>query len=149
MFVRERVEREYAPLYRRYGMGTTIWSPLASGLLTGKYDHGIPEGTRLDLEGYGWLREMFESEEGQKRIEKVKQMTKIAEDLNCSMAQLALAWCLKNPHVSTVLTGASRPEQVRENMKALDVVSKLSPDVMAQIEDILENKPEPEPNERS
>jgi voltage-dependent potassium channel beta subunit len=144
MFHRERVEVEYSRLYREIGLGTTIWSPLASGMLTGKYNDGIPEGTRITLEGYEWLRERFESDEAQQDIEKVKQMTTIADELDCTMAQLALAWCLKNPHVSSVITGASRPEQVTENMKALDVVAKLDDDVMARLEDILDNKPEPE-----
>ena len=142
MLHRERVEAEYARLYNEIGMGTTIWSPLASGMLTGKYNDGIPEGTRITLDGYEWLRERFESEEAQQDIEKVKQMMPIADELDCTMAQLALAWCLKNPHVSTVITGASRPEQVTENMKALEVVDQLDDDVMARLEEILDNKPE-------
>ena len=109
MFHRERVEVEYARLYKEIGLGTTIWSPLASGLLTGKYNQGIPEGTRVTLKDYGWLREIFESEETNLRLEKVKQLLPIAEELGCSLAQLALAWCLHNPNVSTVITGASRP----------------------------------------
>lgn len=148
MFHRERVEREYAPLYRSIGLGTTIWSPLASGLLTGKYNQGIPEGSRLSLKGYEWLREEFESEEGKRRIEKVRLLTPLAEELGCSMAVLALAWCLKNPNVSTVITGASRPAQVTENLKALEVVKSLSDDIMERIEAILQNKPEPEPDWR-
>lgn len=144
MLHRERLEKEYAPLYETVGLGTTIWSPLASGLLTGKYNNGIPEGTRITLPGYEWLMKQFESEETQQNLAKVRQMTTVAEELGCSMAQLALAWCLKNPHVSTVITGASRPEQVTENMKALDVAEKLSPEVMQRLEDILQNKPEPE-----
>lgn len=141
MFHRERFEAEYARLYPEIGLGTTIWSPLASGLLTGKYNEGIPEGTRATLEGYEWLREEFESEENQKNIQKVRQMTPIAKELGCSMAQLALAWCLKNPNVSTVITGASKAKQVSENMAALEVVPKLTADVMEQIETILDNKP--------
>jgi voltage-dependent potassium channel beta subunit len=144
MFHRERVEVEYNRLYKEIGLGTTIWSPLASGMLTGKYNDGIPKGTRITLEGYEWLRERFESDEAQQDIEKVKQMTTIADELDCTMAQLALAWCLSNPHVSTVITGASRPEQVTENMQALDVVAKLDDDVMARLEEILDNKPEAE-----
>lgn len=143
MFHRERVEKEYAHLYREIGLGTTIWSPLASGLLTGKYNNGMPEGTRATLEGYGWLKKMFESEEGRQRIEKVKELTVIAGELGCTMAQLALAWCLKNPDVSTVITGASRAAQVTENMIALEVVEKLTADVMEKIEGVLQNKPEP------
>ena len=144
MLHRERVEVEYSRLYKEIGLGTTIWSPLASGMLTGKYNDGIPEGTRITQEGYEWLRERFESEEAQQDIEKVKQMMPIGDELGCTMAQLALAWCLKNPHVSTVITGASKPEQVTENMKALEVVEKLDDDVMARLEEILDNKPEPE-----
>jgi voltage-dependent potassium channel beta subunit len=144
MFTRQRVEREYAPLYRKVGLGTTIWSPLASGLLTGKYNNGIPEGTRITLEGYGWLKKWFESDETRRNIEKVKQLTTIAQDLGVSLAQLALAWCLKNINVSTVITGASHAEQVKENMKALEVVGGLDDTVMARIEEILQNKPEPE-----
>lgn len=148
MFHRERVENEYLRLYREIGLGTTIWSPLASGLLTGKYNEGIPEDSRLNLEGYDWLREMYESEEGQRNITKVRQLTKIAKDIGCSMAQLALAWCLKNPHVSTVITGASKPGQVKQNMAAMDVVEKLDESVMEKIEEILANKPEGEPDFR-
>jgi aryl-alcohol dehydrogenase-like predicted oxidoreductase len=148
MFHRERVEREYARLYREIGLGTTIWSPLASGLLTGKYNQGIPQGTRVSLPGYKWLRESFESEQGKRKIEKAKQLAPLAQELGCTLAQLALAWCLKNPSVSTVITGASRPEQVTENIKALDVVGQLSDDVMERIEIVLANKPEPEPDHR-
>jgi voltage-dependent potassium channel beta subunit len=148
MFHRERFEAEYARLYPEIGLGTTIWSPLASGLLTGKYNEGIPEGTRATLEGYEWLREEFESEENQKNIQKVRQMTPIAKELGCSMAQLALAWCLKNPNVSTVITGASKAKQVSENMAALEVVPKLTADVMEQIETILDNKPKAQPDFR-
>lgn len=148
MFDRERVEVEYSRLYREIGLGTTIWSPLASGMLTGKYNDGIPEGTRVTLKGYEWLRKRFESEEAQQDIEKVKRMMPIAEELHCSMAQLALAWCLKNPNVSTVITGASKAEQVVENMKALEIVEKLNQDVLARLEQILDNKPEPEPDFR-
>ncbi|PWH15437.1 MAG: aldo/keto reductase [Ardenticatenia bacterium] len=144
MFHRERVEKEYHRLYHEIGLGTTVWSPLAGGLLTGKYNEGIPEGSRATLKGYEWVRQRIESEEGRRNIEKVKQLAPIAQELGCTLAQLALAWCLKNPYVSTVITGASRPEQVMENMKALDVVPKLTPAVMERIEAILANKPEPE-----
>lgn len=144
MFRRERVEREYAHLYTEIGLGTTVWSPLAGGLLTGKYNKGIPEGSRATIEEYEWLRERYESEQALLNIEKVKKLAPIAEELGCTMAQLALAWCLKNPNVSTAITGASRPEQVVENMAALDVVDKLTGDVVARIEEILDNKPKPE-----
>ena len=144
MFSRHRVEREYARLYREIGLGTTTFSPLASGLLTGKYSRGIPKGSRVTVKGYDWLREEFESEEGRRKIGKAKELKSLAAELGCSLAQLALAWCLKNPHVSTVITGASRPDQVIENMAALDVVPGLTEEVMARIDLILDNRPEPE-----
>jgi voltage-dependent potassium channel beta subunit len=143
MFQRERVEREYLPLYAAIGLGTTIWSPLASGLLTGKYNEGIPTGTRATLKGYEWLLEEFESEDAKKKIEKVKQLAHIARELETSMAQLAIAWCLKNPQVSTVITGASGAQQLKENLGALEVANRLTEDVLEQIEAVLENKPEP------
>ncbi len=148
MFHRARVEREYVPLYRDYGLGLTTWSPLASGILTGKYNDGIPAGSRMALPGYEWLRKRLESEEGKQQREKVRQLMPIAEALGCTMAQLAIAWCLKNPNVSTVITGASRPEQVQQNMQALEVAARLTPDVLERIETILANKPEPEINWR-
>jgi voltage-dependent potassium channel beta subunit len=148
MFHRERVEKELAHLYREIGLGTTIWSPLASGLLTGKYNNGIPEDSRMSLKGYEWLRRHLESAQGKDEIAKVRQLTTIAEGLGCSMAQLALAWCLKNPMVSTVITGASRASQVHENMQALEVATQITPDVMEKIESILNNKPSPVPDYR-
>lgn len=131
MLRRRMVEEEYAPLYEEIGLGNTIWSPLASGLLTGKYLDGVPEDSRLALAGYDWLSEALQLEEN---MAKVRNLVPIADDLGCSMAQLAIAWCLKNPHVSTVITGASRPSQVTENMAALEVVEKLDDPVMARIE---------------
>ena len=138
MFTRDRFEQEYAPLYSELGYGTTIWSPLASGLLTGKYNNGIPTDSRAALEGYEWLKEAVITPE---RVEKVKQLQPIADELGCTLAQLGLAWCLANPNVSTVITGASRPAQVTENMKALDVVPQLTADVLARIDQVLDNKP--------
>src|SRR5436190_4238029 len=128
---RERVEKEYARLYRDIGLGTTIWSPLASGMLTGKYNDGIPQGSRGTIKGYEWLAERLSEPE---KIAAVKRLAPIASDLGCTLAQMSLAWCLKNPNVSTVITGASRSSQVVENMKARDVKPKLTPDVMARIE---------------
>lgn len=139
MFVRERFEEEYAPLYDELGYGTTIWSPLASGLLTGKYNNGIPANSRAALPGYEWLQKSTITPE---RIAKVKQLAPIAADLGCTLAQLGLAWCLTNPNVSTVITGATRPEQVHENMAALEVAPKLTEEVLARIEDVLGNKPQ-------
>jgi len=143
MFHRDRVESEYAPLYREIGFGTTIWSPLASGLLTGKYNDGIPQGSRLALEGHDWLKNMVLGENGPERLEKARALVPIARDLGCTMAQMALAWCLKNPNVSSVITGATSAAQVRENMKALEIVERLSDDVIARIEKVLQNKPVP------
>jgi voltage-dependent potassium channel beta subunit len=131
---RDRVEREYARLYADLGIGTTVWSPLASGLLTGKYNEGIPADSRGTLKGYEWLAERLTEPA---RIAKVKRLMPIAQELGCTLAQMSLAWCLKNPHVSTVITGASRPEQVRENMQALGVVGKLEPEIMARIDSIV------------
>jgi voltage-dependent potassium channel beta subunit len=138
MLVRERVEKEYLPLYRDLGYGTTTFSPLASGLLTGKYNSGIPEGTRMSLQGMDWLKPNVLKPEW---IAKIPQLKTVASDLGCSISQMALAWCLMNPNVSTVITGASRVEQVRENMKAVEVVARLTPEVIARIEQILGNKP--------
>lgn len=142
MFHRDRVEAEYAQLYRDEGLGTTIWSPLASGLLTGKYNQGIPKDSRMNLEGYEWLRKSLESEAGQQKIEKVKALSHLAREVGVPMARFALAWCLKNPHVSTVITGASHQDQVTENMKALNDVQLLDNTVMERVEEILQNKPE-------
>ena len=139
MLHRDRVEKEYLPLYREIGLGTTIWSPLSSGLLSGKYNDGIPPGSRATLKGYEWLREYIITPQN---LEKVKKLQPIAAQLNCTLAQLALAWCLKSPYVSTVITGASQPEQVVENMKALEVTPKLTSDVMGKVEAVLGNKPQ-------
>ena len=139
MLWRDRFEKEYASLYRDLGYGTTIWSPLASGLLTGKYNDGVPEGSRASLQGYEWLKRQLMRPE---RLAKVRELKAVADELACTQAQLALAWCLKNPDVSTVITGASRAEQVHENMKALDVVPKLTDEVMQRIDEILDNKPQ-------
>jgi voltage-dependent potassium channel beta subunit len=140
MLHRERVEKEYLPLYREIGLGTTIWSPLASGLLSGKYAKGVPAGSRATLPGYEWLRKNTITPQN---VEKAIQLEPITRGLGCTLAQLALAWCLKNPNVSTVITGASRPEQVTENMKALEVASRLNQDIMGKVDHILENKPLP------
>lgn len=143
MFARERFEVEYARLYSQMGLGTTIYSPLSSGILTGKYNEGIPEGSRVTVEGYSWLRDRLESAEGQQQLAKVRELTGLADELGTNMARLAIAWCLKNPNVSTVITGASRVDQIHDNMKALDVVEQLTPEVMERIEAILDNKPQP------
>ena len=144
MFKRHRVEVEYAQLYDEIGLGTTIWSPLASGVLTGKYNDGLPGGSRFSLENYQWLRPRLDSPEGQARLAKVALLMPVAEELGCTMAQLALAWCLSNEDVSTVITGASCVEQVTENMQALEVAGRLTPELLEKIEDILDDRPQPE-----
>ena len=131
LFHRERLEEEYAPLFQKYQMGTTIWSPLASGMLSGKYLDSIPADSRANLPGYEWLREKLTD---QTTLNKVKNLNVISDRLGCSLSQLALAWCASNPNVSTVITGASRVEQVHENMKSLGVLELLTPDVLQDIE---------------
>ncbi len=148
MFHRERVEVEYHRLYTEIGLGTTIFSPLASGLLSGKYNDGIPEDSRANLAGYEWLRNRFTDEKAKGQIQKVVELSKLAQNLGCTTAQLALAWCLLNPNVSTVITGASKASQVEENMKALEIVDQLTPDIVGTIEGILDNKPELPPDMR-
>ncbi len=148
MMWRERVEKEYAPLYRDIGLGTTIWSPLASGLLTGKYNNGIPDGSRLSLERFAWLKDRLLGDDAEEKLARVKTLSALAEELGGTMAQLAIAWCLLNENVSTVITGASRVEQVEENMKALALYEKLDGEAVAKIESILANRPVPEPDMR-
>ncbi|KAJ1502217.1 hypothetical protein HMI54_009258 [Coelomomyces lativittatus] len=149
MFHRERVEKEYLPLYSSYKLGTTIWSPLASGVLTGKYNDPtrIPAGSRFSITGNSLIDRMrmnLTTEEGQLRLNKVKVLGELADELGVKCTQLALAWCLKNPAVSSVITGASSPSQVIENVKAVEIQSLLTPKVMDEIDILLGNKPEPE-----
>ncbi|GAB4331394.1 MAG: aldo/keto reductase [Calditrichia bacterium] len=144
MFRREKMEKEYLNLFRDFGMGTTIWSPLASGLLTGKYIDGIPEGSRLALPEYEWLRKRLLHDGWEAKLEKVKKIRDIAVELGTRLPQLAIAWCIRNPNVSTAITGASRVEQVMENMKALEVVPLLTDEVMQKIDNVLKNKPHQE-----
>jgi voltage-dependent potassium channel beta subunit len=134
LFHRERLEVEYTRLFSDYGYGMTTWSPLASGLLTGKYNKGIPDGSRATLPHYEWLKE---SVTDQAKLDKVSQLQSVADDLGVPLSQMALAWILKNPNVSTVITGASKLQQVKENLKAMDVVSQLTPDVMERIQTIM------------
>lgn len=143
LFERARVEREYSRLYEAHGLGTTIWSPLASGILTGKYAEGVPKGSRMTLSGYEWLRERLESEEGRAKVAKTRELARVSKELGATVAQLALAWCLVNPRVSTVILGATRAAQLRENLAALEFVAKLDADVLARIETIVANRPEP------
>ena len=139
MFNRRKLEVEYYKLLRDHGMGTTIWSPLASGLLTGKYNDGFPKDTRLSMEGMDWLKDKTLSES---RIAKVQQLSALATELNTTITNMAIAWCLKNEYVSTVITGASRIDHLKENLKALEATELLTPEVMEKIEEILDNKQE-------
>ena len=132
LFNRRKVEREYSRLYDDIGLGLTTWSPLASGLLTGKYLDGVPDDSRAALPGYEWLRDLL-TDPG--RNDKVRRLAAVADDLGCSLAQLSVAWCASNPHVSTVITGASRVEQVHENLAALDMLERLDDDTLARIRD--------------
>ena len=134
LFNRRKVERDYARLYEEIGLGLTTWSPLASGLLTGKYIDGVPDDSRAALPGYGWLRDLV-TDPG--RNDKVRRLRAVADGLGCSVAQLAIAWCARNAHVSTVITGASRVEQVEENLAALDVLDQLDDDTLARIDDAM------------
>ncbi|KAJ7598065.1 NADP-dependent oxidoreductase domain-containing protein [Mycena floridula] len=146
MFNREKPEKEYAPLYKNYGTGTTAFSTLAGGLLTGKYNDGIPEGSRFAREGmYKNTVQSLQEEEGKEKIRKVKELSKIAESLDGTVTALALAWVAKNPNTSTVILGATSPDQILENLKALELLPKLTPEVMKSIENVLDNAPEPPP----
>jgi voltage-dependent potassium channel beta subunit len=131
MFLRARVENEYAPLYAKYGMGTTIWSPLDSGILTGKYNTGIPKGSRLD-----WHEEL-RGRLTKEKIDKIVKLEAVSHELGCTLSQLAIAWCLKNDHVSSVITGAAHPQQVEENMHAIEVSHQLNSEVMGKINSII------------
>ena len=141
LFERHRFSGEYERFYRDYGYGSTTWSPLASGLLSGKYSRGIPKGSRGSLKGYGWLQDRLTDKS---RLEKVDELGTLAKELGCTVSQLSIAWCVKNPFVSTVITGASRVEQVHENMKASEVAPKLTTEILERIDGIFEVKDEEE-----
>lgn len=141
LFERDKVERDYLPVYDTFGLGTTIWSPLASGLLTGKYNNGMPNDSRANLPGYEWLRDIMMGDQGRARIEKIKELAKIADGAGMPIHHMALLWCLANPRVSTVILGASKIEQLHDNLSALKSREKMSADVMAAIEDVMGNKP--------
>jgi aryl-alcohol dehydrogenase-like predicted oxidoreductase len=143
LFRRDKVESEYLPLYALFGLGTTIWSPLASGILTGKYNDGIPADSRLNLPGYEWLKARLESDKGSDELAKVKQLAGLAKEIGLPIHHLALLWCNANPNVSTVILGASKQSQLKDNLEALKHKSKMTPDVMAKIEAIMANTPEP------
>jgi len=138
MFERHKMEMDYLPVFQNVGLGTTIWSPLAAGFLTGKYNEGIPEDSRLSITGFEWLKDRWLQDE---KLKKVKKLTELAKKLNVSLAALAIAWTIKNPNVTTAILGATKAEQLEENLKALDVANLLTADLMEEIEKILQNKP--------
>jgi aryl-alcohol dehydrogenase-like predicted oxidoreductase len=138
MFSRHKVEVEFSQIYKTVGLGTTIWSPLASGLLSGKYNDQFPTDTRLGIEGLEWLKDKNITAD---KIESTKKLTELAHEIGLSLPIMSLAWCLKNPNVSTVILGASKEAQLTENLEALDAQDKLTSDVLERIETILENKP--------
>ncbi len=143
LFHREKFEKDLLPLFEGYGLGTTTFCPLAMGILTGKYSDGIPPDSRFSLPGYEWLRSNMESEEGQMQIEKTRRLQALARDAGLAVHHLALLWCLQNPHVSTVILGASRIDQLKDNLEALEHAGKMTPDLMDGIEAIIDNRPDP------
>ncbi len=138
LFERSKVDAEYLEIYKNVGLGTTIWSPLAAGLLTGKYNDGIPEGSRFQIEGFEWLRDRWLMQE---KINKVQQLGAIAKALKVSTASLSIAWCIKNPNVTTAILGATSKAQLLDNLTALDTAALLTPEIMEQLEGIVETKP--------
>jgi len=138
MFEREKIEKEYLDVYRTVGLGTTIWSPLASGLLSGKYNDGIPKTSRFALEGFDWLKDRWMLDDN---IKKVKKISELATKLGVSTASLSIAWCIKNPNVSTAILGATKKQQLLENLKSLEVMPMLTPEIMEKIDGIMKNKP--------
>lgn len=138
LFERYKVEKEFLPIYDFVGLGTTIWSPLASGLLSGKYNNGIPENSRLALPEMSWLKDKVFTDD---KLKKVTQLSELAKELDVSLASLSIAWCIKNRHVTTAILGATKKEQLTENLKAIDVMEKLTPEVMEKIEGIMDTKP--------
>ncbi len=138
MFERFKMEQDYLPVFKNVGLGTTIWSPLAAGFLTGKYNNGIPAGSRLAIEGFDWLKDRWVQDA---KIEKAKKLVALAQEMNVSLAELAIAWTIKNPNVTTAILGATRKQQLEENLKALQVLPLLTDAVMEKIEAVLQNKP--------
>lgn len=138
LFERNKIENEYLMVFQTVGMGTTIWSPLASGLLSGKYNDGIPEGSRFALKGFDWLKDRWMKDD---LLKKVKALAELANELGISMAELSIAWCIKNPDVTTAILGATKKEQLLQNLKAADAVIKLTDEVMNRIENIVQTKP--------
>ncbi len=139
MFERNKVESDYSEIYKNVGLGTTIWSPMASGLLSGKYNEGIPKGSRLGLPGFEWLRDKWITDAN---LKKVKKLNELAVKTGITLPAMSIAWCLKNPNVSTAILGATKKQQILENLKSLEVLPKLTDDVMEKIEKIMQNKPE-------
>ncbi|MDE3125897.1 MAG: aldo/keto reductase [Bacteroidota bacterium] len=138
LFERNKLENEYVEIFKNVGLGTTIWSPLAAGLLTGKYNNGIPEGSRLSIEGFEWLKDRLMITE---KLERVKQLSLFANELGVPLAALSIAWTIKNPHVTTAILGATKTEQLTDNLKALEILPLLTPEVMVKIDDIMKTKP--------
>jgi aryl-alcohol dehydrogenase-like predicted oxidoreductase len=138
LFERQKLEREYLDVFRTVGLGTTIWSPLAAGLLSGKYNEGLPKNSRFALQGFDWLKERWMQED---KLKKVKKLSDLAKKLNTTTAALSIAWCIKNPNVSTAILGATKKQQITENLKSLEVVQLLTPEVMEKIDGIMQNKP--------
>lgn len=138
MFERNKMENDYVEIFKNIGMGTTIWSPLAAGLLTGKYNDGIPEGSRFELEGYEWLRDQWLMQD---KVKRVQQLAVLAKALKVSTASLSIAWCIKNPNVTTAILGATKKEQLLDNLTAIETAKLLTPEIMEQIESIIESKP--------
>lgn len=138
LFERDKMERDYKSIFKNIGMGTTIWSPLASGLLTGKYNNGIPEGSRMGMEGFEWLKDKTIADD---RIEKVKQLAAIAAELGTTVATLSIAWCIYNPDVTTAILGATKEEQLLQNLQALEVLPLLNAELIGRIDGIMANKP--------
>jgi voltage-dependent potassium channel beta subunit len=139
LFNRNKIENEYRQIFKTVGLGTTIWSPLAAGLLTGKYNEGIPEDSRMAIKGFEWLKEKNVQ---QAKIEKVRKLKAVADNLSCSLASLSIGWCIANPNVTTAILGATKKEQLTENLKALEVLPKLTPEVLQQIDEVMETKPQ-------
>jgi len=135
---RFKIESDFIPVFRTTGLGTTIWSPLASGLLTGKYNDGIPEGSRLAMEGFEWLKDRTLSDE---RIKRVKELKKVADDLNTSLATLSIAWCIRNPNVTTAILGATKESQLMENLEAINLYPQLTESILEEIDAIMGTKP--------
>ena len=138
LFERNKMENEYLQIFHTMGMGTTIWSPLASGLLSGKYNSGVPKGSRFSLAGFEWLKERWMLED---RLKKVKKLTALASQLQVSTASLSIAWCIKNEQVSTAILGATKKAQLKENLSALETMKLLTPEILEKIEKIMNNKP--------